>query len=65
MSNPVSPILAELKVLAEKAMAQGVAFASYYAVVVHTDFTKIETAAGAAITAGVGYILNRLRNLKV
>ena len=41
------------------------AFAGYYAVVAHTDWTRLETAGGAAVTAFVGYVVNRLRNLNV
>ena len=65
MASSVSSITVEVKNLAEKVIAQVAAFAGYYAVLAHTDFTRIEVAAGAAITAGVGYVLNRFRGLKV
>ena len=65
MSNPVSPIIAEIKSLADKVIGQAVSFAAYYGVVAHTDFTKIETAVGAGLAALSGYIINRLRALNV
>ena len=65
MSSPVSPLFTEIKDLAEKAIAQGVAFAGYVEVLLHTDLTRFETAAGTAVTVAVGYLVNRLRALHV
>lgn len=60
-----STILTEVKTLAEKAIAQVLAFGGYYLVLAHTDFSKVETAVGASVTAAIGYIVNRLRGIKL
>lgn len=63
--NTPSGLLAEVKAIVDKVIGQVVALGSYYIVLGHTDFTKLETAAGAALSAGIGYVINRLRSIKI
>ena len=65
MSNPVAPIITEIKALADKAIGQAVALGSDYLLIAHHDWTKLETGLSVAVAAGVGYVVNKLRGIKL
>ena len=61
----VSRFLAKFKTEIGNLVSHAVALAGAYAVVAHTDFTKLETAIAGAVAVAIGAITNKLRHYKL
>lgn len=63
MTPSPTSLITEVDTAIKKLEAQVVTQVGAVAIIIHTNFTKIEDAATVGVAAVVGYVINRIRKL--